>query len=297
MFREWAQLLDREKGASNIAEVLVLALLIYGLLAFLRGGRGENMLKTLGILLAVGFIIVREVAKTELLQWERLVLVLDTIFQASIIALVVIFQPELRRGLALRIGQKWFTAPIQVQQVAEEIADTATRLSKTKVGALMVLERQDGLDDYIASGQPVDAPVKDELLRTIFFPGTPMHDGAVIIQGGRIAAAGCILPLTEQTNIGQQLGTRHRAGLGLSEVSDALIVIVSEETGIISIAEGGRLHRNLDRDKLMALLHELYLSPAGERPAPAPVVTPDGAAISGPPQKITTRVTRKVVAQ
>src|SRR5690606_4462822 len=151
------------------------------------------------------------------LELARLTLVLDAIFQASVIALVVIFQPELRRGLALKIGEKWFTQSVPEQQVLEEVANAAVRLSKSKEGALMAIERKDGLKNYISTGTVIDAEVKADLLVNLFYPGAPLHDGAVIIQNGRIAAAGCFLPLTDNPDISKALGTRHRAAIGLSE--------------------------------------------------------------------------------
>src|SRR5690606_23645488 len=134
------------------------------------------------------------------------------------------------------------------REVVEEVANAAAKLSKAKIGALIAIEREDSLKEYVASGTSCDAEVRADLLRTIFYVGTPLHDGAVIIQKGRLAAAGCFLPLTDNPAIPKSLGTRHRAGIGLSEAEDAMVVIVSEETGTISFAEGGRLHRELDRD-------------------------------------------------
>lgn len=256
------ELLRLFRDAGNLSEVLILSILLFGLLTFLRGTRGEGMLKSLGFFLAVGFIVLRGLSQE--FELARLTLVLDAIFQASVIALVVIFQPELRRGLALKIGEKWFTQSVPEQQVLEEISSAAARLSKSKEGALMAIERKDGLKNYISTGTVLDAEVKADLLANIFWPGAPLHDGAVIVQNGRIAAAGCFLPLTDNPDISKALGTRHRAALGLSEVEDALVVVVSEETGTISLAEGGRLHRELDRESLLQMLKDLYLAPEEE---------------------------------
>lgn len=258
---------------TNLSEVLILSILLFGLLTFLRGTRGEGMLKSLGFFLAVGFIVLRGLSQE--FELARLTLVLDAIFQASVIALVVIFQPELRRGLALKIGEKWFTQSVPEQQVLEEVASAAARLSKSKEGALMAIERKDGLKNYISTGTVIDAEVKADLLANIFWPGAPLHDGAVIVQNGRIAAAGCFLPLTDNPDISKALGTRHRAAIGLSEVEDALVVVVSEETGTISLAEGGRLHRELDRESLLQMLKDLYLA-TDEEEEPPPVPDPTG---------------------
>lgn len=248
----------------NVPEVLVLAGLLFGLLTVLRGTRGEGMLKTLAGILAFTYIAIRGMATAEF--WgtglQRLTLVLDAVFQASVIALVVIFQPELRRGLALRIGGGLFTASGRERPIIDEVLNAAFVLSKHKIGALIALQRKDALTEYIGSGVTIDAQVKGALLQSIFYVGTPLHDGAVIIQNGRIAAAGCFLPSTDPNNptIPKTLGARHRAGLGLSEEEDALVVIVSEETGGISLAEGGTLHRDLDREGLLNLLEELFLN-------------------------------------
>lgn len=291
MTQEIARLLDPANLASFL-EVVVLSILLFGLLTFLRGTRGEGMLKSLGVFLAVGFIGLRGAAQH--FDLARLTLVLDAIFQASIIALVVIFQPELRRGLALKIGEKWFTQTVPEQQVFEEVATAAARLSRTKEGALIAIERKDGLKNYVSTGTTLDAVVKAELLANIFWPGAPLHDGAVIIQNGRIMAAGCFLPLSENPDISKQLGTRHRAAIGLSEVEDAIVVVVSEETGTISIAEGGRLHRELDRESLLQLLHDLFAAEDDEDEAPGAEPGPE----AGGPQpggKTTTRMTRRIL--
>lgn len=275
MLRELWRLIQ---DPTNLSEVLILSILLFGLLTFLRGTRGEGMLKSLGFFLAVGFIVLRGLSQE--FELARLTLVLDAIFQASVIALVVIFQPELRRGLALKIGEKWFTSNVPEAQVLEEVANAAARLSKSKEGALVAIERKDGLKNYVSTGTQIDAEVKADLLANIFWPGAPLHDGAVILQNGRIAAAGCFLPLTDNPDINKSLGTRHRAAIGLSEVEDALVVVVSEETGTISLAEGGRLHRELDRESLLQMLKDLYLSPEDEdEPPPLPL----GDAETNPP--------------
>ena len=262
----WRELSD----LNSLFEVLILAVLIFALLTFLRGSRGEGMLKILGSVLAIAYIGLRALALAfpggEL---KRLTLVLDAIFQASVIALVVIFQPELRRGLALKIP-RFFAGTVPEHQIVEEVVLAASRCAKAKIGALIALERDSSLKEYVQSGTHIDAEVKADLLRTIFYVGTPLHDGAVIITGGRIAAAGCFLPLTDNPNVPKALGTRHRAGIGLSEVEDALVVIVSEETGQISLAEAGTLHRDLDRDTLQRLLDELYLARQEEKPPQQP---------------------------
>lgn len=304
----WRELRGLFEDWSALPEVLILTVLIFGLLTFLRGTRGEGMLKTLAAFLAIGFVVLRTLALEG--EFKRLTLVLDAIFQASVITLVVIFQPELRRGLALKIGSSFMTSNVPQQEIVDEVVNAATRLAKTKIGALIVLERKDSLKEYVSTGTTLDAEVRTDLLRTVFYVGTPLHDGAVIIQGGRVAAAGCFLPLTDNPAVPKALGTRHRAAIGLSEVEDALVIVCSEETGAISLAEGGNLHRELDREQLLKLLHEMYLKQeedeeGGDGGAPAPVdpsgkpsaktATGSHAPPKSGPGKTTSRTRRRAV--
>jgi len=250
------ELINLFESPKNIVEVLILFLLIFGLLSFLRGTRGEGILKGLGAFLVFSFVGLLGIARV--FNFERLEFLLDSIFKTSVIALVIIFQPELRRGL-VKIVQIPFAEAMPESRVLEEITNAAQRLAKLKVGALIALERQTGLKVFTENAVRLDAEVKAELLYIIFFPGSPLHDGAVVIQNGRVAAAGCLFPLTDNPEVSKSLGTRHRAGIGLSEETDALVVICSEETGTISLAEGGRLHRDLDKEQLYELLRKLYL--------------------------------------
>jgi diadenylate cyclase len=258
VIRELVNLFESPK---NIVEVLILFLLIFGLLSFLRGTRGEGILKGLGAFLVFSFVGLLGIARV--FNFERLEFLLDSIFKTSVIALVIIFQPELRRGL-VKIVQIPFAEAMPESRVLEEITNAAARLAKLKVGALIALERQTGLKVFTENAVRLDAEVKAELLYIIFFPGSPLHDGAVVIQNGRVAAAGCLFPLTDNPEVSKSLGTRHRAGIGLSEETDALVVICSEETGTISLAEGGRLHRDLDKEQLYELLKKLYLQDDGQ---------------------------------
>jgi diadenylate cyclase len=253
VLRELLSIFDKWQ---NPVEVLILFFLVFGLLSFLRGTRGEGILKGLGAFLIFSFVGLLGIARV--FQFERLEFLLDSIFRTSVIALVIIFQPELRRGL-VKIVQIPFAEALPESRVVEEVSNAAARLAKLKVGALIALERQMGLKLFTENAVRLDAEVKAELLYIIFFPGSPLHDGAVVIQNGRVAAAGCLFPLTDNPEVSKSLGTRHRAGIGLSEETDALVVICSEETGTISLAEGGRLHRDLDREQLFELLRKLYL--------------------------------------
>jgi diadenylate cyclase len=269
----------------NPVEVVILFFLVFGLLTFLRGTRGEGILKGLGAFLIFSFVGLLGIARV--FQFERLEFLLDSIFRTSIIALVIIFQPELRRGL-VKIVQIPFAEALPESRVVEEVSNAAARLAKLKVGALIALERQQSLKVFTENASRLDAEVKAELLYIIFFPGSPLHDGAVVIQNGRVAAAGCLFPLTDNPEVAKSLGTRHRAGIGLSEETDALVVICSEETGTISLAEGGRLHRDLDKEQLSQLLHKLYLQ---DEATPAVALDENKAG----PSTQTTTITREKV--
>jgi diadenylate cyclase len=189
--------------------------------------------------------------------------IIDAIFRwlltISVTALIVIFQPELRRGL-LRLGRNPMIGRFVARdsRLVDEVVKAATTLAKDRIGALIVFEGQVALNSYIASGVPINADVKAELLDTIFWPGSALHDGAVILREERIAAGACLLPLTENPDVGTNLGTRHRAAIGITEESDAVCVIVSEETGTISVARAGVLTRDFDEDRLRADLRESY---------------------------------------
>ncbi len=174
------------------------------------------------------------------------------------IALPVVFQPELRRALEQLGRGSFFSSSLarwtDTEVIIHEILDAVNTLARTRTGALIIIERETGIRDYVDSGVPVDGVVNSQLLVNIFTPLSPLHDGAVIISDGRLARAACFLPLTDNPNLSKELGTRHRAGLGITEVSDALALIVSEETGWISVAREGRLSRNLDEQRLQEIL-------------------------------------------
>jgi len=231
-----------------ILEIVVLWFFFYMLLVFIRGTRTVQVLKGL-IILVIIFIITQEL-HLQIINW-----ILTKVFTISVIAFVMIFHPELRRGLA-RIGQ--FGMFYRERQTLDEIAKAAILLSKKKTGALIAVEKEIGLKAYIESGITIDSQVSSELVNTIFMLGTPLHDGGVVVQGARIAAAGCLFPLTQNPHVSKAIGTRHRAGMGLSEETDAIVVIVSEETGHISIAKGGRLTKNINEEDLSRMLAFLY---------------------------------------
>ncbi len=239
-------------------EILVLAVLFYFILKFIRGSRGAGLLKGVIFLLVVGmvgFLYVADLAGLihikELLKW---------VISGSAFALIVIFAPEMRRGLQ-RLAQSRLLSPLLHEHssaVISEIIAATTKLAKNRIGALVAIERDVGLSEYVENAVKVDAQLTSELLETIFYPGSAMHDGAVIVQHDRVAAAGCLFPLTDDPTLTKSLGTRHRAALGISEETDAIVVIVSEETGRVSLCVEGKLVGPLAPDALSQLLHELY---------------------------------------
>lgn len=237
----------------SIVDMAVVALIFYQLWMLIKGTRAVQLLKGLAVLLVVSTLA--NYFHLNTINW-----MLGKVWQMLIVALPVVFQPELRRALEQLGRGKFFTRhPLRVGNEAminmiQELVRCTQVLSKNRIGALLVIERRTGVQDIIETGIKIDGVVSSEFLVNIFIPNTPLHDGAVVIQGDRVAAAGCFLPLSENMNIQKELGTRHRAALGLTEVSDAVILIVSEETGAISIAQDGGLTRFLDEKMIHDLL-------------------------------------------
>ena len=256
----WAKLtiLVSTMRFSDIVDILIVAYLIYNIIMLIRKTNSFRLAR--GILLILIALWLSGVLK--LTMFNRL---LQKTVELGLIALVIIFQPELRRLLE-RMGSKTFPSfgskPLETLGMDNVISQTiaaCTQLSSTKTGALIVFERVVTLDEQMRSGTTVNSDVTAELLKNIFYPKAPLHDGAVVIRDGRIAAAGCVLPLTSNTNLSPDLGTRHRAGIGMSEHSDAVVVIVSEETGGISIAVDGMLKRRLSAETFEAILRSELL--------------------------------------
>ena len=247
---------------SDLFDVIIIAIIIYQLAKILLETRAIQLLKGIAIL----FVIL---LASDWLKLNALNYILGNTMQAGLFAVVVIFQPELRNMLE-RVGRSKAGKIIDMvsgqsendktMHVIDELCDAAVNLSKTKTGALIVIERETKLGDVIRTGSIVNANVSAALLENIFVPNTPLHDGAVIIRGDRIYTAGSLLPLTSNTNLSRELGTRHRAALGISEASDAMVIVVSEETGKISIAINGTLTRNLDRESLHRALVRVFRS-------------------------------------
>jgi len=250
-----------------VVDILSVALIFYWLLRVAQGTRAAQLIR--GLVILLGAVI----GAANLFQLAALNWLLSVTLPALIVAIPIVFQPELRRALE-RIGHtgSWLRPPLAVwshevdlRHAIEEITRAAAQLSRLRYGALIVIERDTGLQDYADRGIPLDANLTRQLLINIFFPNSPLHDGAVIVRGTRILAAGCVLPLSDNVAIESQLGTRHRAGIGITEESDAVAVIVSEETGQISVASNGRLYRNLDPERLRRILRMLLHV---DKPAP-----------------------------
>src|SRR5438309_10318061 len=267
-------------GWVEVFDILIVAVILYQLLKLVRGTRAAELIVGLVLLALVG--VIATTLHLILLQW---------LFQNAapfvVIAVIVLFQPELRRALDqvgrlshLNLQLSQFNPQAFNRGVAEAIR-AAERLSARKTGALIVFEREVGLEDYAATGVRINGELTAEFLQTIFFPNSPLHDGAVIVRGNVILAAGCLLPLADEAAVRERLGTRHRAAIGLSLASDALVLVVSEETGSISVVENGRIARNLDGD---GLRRQLTGSLDGASPNGATRIRPNilGWRLTGP---------------
>jgi diadenylate cyclase len=243
----------------NVIEILIIYLIIYTFLRFMEGTRGEGILKGIALLILTVPILVTIIAdRFDIL--DRLLVIVKFFGAAAIPVVVIIVQPELRRAL-VRLGQTRIFGMFlggETEGMVDQIVKAAFRMSRRKIGALIAIEREVGLQNYVERGTVLDARVSSEILCTIFFPGSDLHDGAVVIQKERIAAAGCLFPLSENPDLGSVLGTRHRAALGITDESDAIVVVVSEETGVVSFVHRGRMERPLNVAELRRLLLEYY---------------------------------------
>lgn len=237
---------------ASIMDIIVVTYIFYKGYMLIKETRAEQLLK--GILLIVFLIPISSMFHLTMLNW-----ILTKTITIGVLSLIIIFQPEIRRALehlgSTTFSDKLFTQDEEkLSKTIGEIANAVENLSNAKTGALIIIEQLTGLEDIAASGTKLDAEVSAALLENIFVVNTPLHDGATIIRNDRIVSSACILPLTSNQNINKKLGTRHRAAIGISENSDALIIIVSEETGIISLAANGNLTRNYDNEKLKNIL-------------------------------------------
>ena len=239
---------------TDVVEVLVIAVLVYYILLWVKNTRAWSLLK--GVVVILLFFVFAAIFNMTTILW-----IAENVFTIAVTAIVVILQPELRRALET-LGRKNILAsilPFETNKVQEgkisqstiqEIVKACTEMSRVRTGALIVIENEQGMDDYCRTGIDVDGIVTSQLLINIFEHNTPLHDGAVIIRGNRVLSATCYLPLSDSMNLGKELGTRHRAGVGISEVTDSVTVIVSEETGKISVAFEGKLERNVSPERL-----------------------------------------------
>lgn len=238
-----------------LLEILILWWAFYLIFVFVKETRAFQVLKGLIILLII--IVITTTFLSQRLGLYTLNWIIEKFFALLVLAFLIIFHPELRQGLA-RIGEQGILSAFVIEEhVIDEIVNASFLLSKRKIGAIVAIERTSLLKSYTDTGIFLDSRVSQELLATIFMPNTPLHDGAVIIRGERVVSAGCLLPLSDNLRISRSLGTRHRAAIGLTEQTDSVAVIVSEETGSVSIAINGRLTRDLDKEGLERVLNNL----------------------------------------
>jgi diadenylate cyclase len=244
----------------DIIDILIVAFLIYRIFLFLSETRAIQILIGLFILLLFSVI-------AKFLHFYTLSFIFNNLITIGIFALIVIFQPEIRRILA-KLGEKQFgifTSEEEAEKIIEEIVRAAKKLSEDRVGGLIVVEREVNLDNYIEAGTVIDGKISKELLITIFWPGTPLHDGAVIVRRDKIHKAGAFLPLSLNPHLPQTVGTRHRAAIGITEETDAVVVVISEETGAVSVSYTGKFIKNLDPQKLKKVLKDLLIKKKEER--------------------------------
>jgi uncharacterized protein (TIGR00159 family) len=257
----WGLISDQVAGFDPVRDVIDIALValgVYWLLLLIRGTRAIQIL--IGLLLLLGANLASQAFELTTLQW-----ILDNFLSSAVLIIIVLFQADIRRALA-RVGRGVFpVARREETQVAEEVARAAQVLAQRGIGALIVLERETHVADLIEAGTALDAALKRDLLITLFLPSSPLHDGAVVIQAGRIAQAGCILPLTLREDLPEGVGTRHRAAVGITEESDAVAVVVSEETRALSVVAGGVLGHGLDGARLREVLRDLLAGGDAER--------------------------------
>jgi len=246
-------------GWRDILDIALVSLILYRLILLIRGTKASKML--VGVLLLLLASVFARHLSLYTLDW-----LLQSFWAYIVIALIVIFQPEIRRALA-RMGEAsfipTFTTAEELKSL-EEIVRAAISLANRKIGALMVIQRETRLKDFVELGTPLDARVSKELLMSIFHPSSPIHDGAVVIKGNRVVAAGCFLPIAPTTRISKSLGTRHRAALGLTEETDAVVIVVSEETGQISMSMNGKLETHLDMGTLRDMLTDIFTEKKAE---------------------------------
>jgi diadenylate cyclase len=253
------ELLKQHRLILDILDIALMSLILYRLLLIIKGTKAAQMLIGLGILLLAS--VASRYLELYTIDW-----LVQSFWAQIVIAIIVLFQPEIRRALA-HMGEAQFLTFTKAEELKslEEIVRAAISLANRKIGALVVIERETSLKDFVEVGTPLDAKVSKELLMSIFHPTSPIHDGAVIIKGNRISAAGCFLPITLSAELSKSLGTRHRAGIGLTEETDAIAIIVSEETGFISMALDGKLETRLDMGTLRDMMTDIFVAKKGQQ--------------------------------
>jgi diadenylate cyclase len=256
-------------------DILVVTLGIYWLLLLIRGTRAVQILVGLLVLIALSLA-------SEAFDFATLGLILQNFLGSAVVIMFILFQQDIRRALA-RVGRGFFpnVSAQQESQIVEEVIRAAQSLAQKRVGALIVLERETALDDQIAAGTRIDAQVSMELLVSIFLPSSPLHDGAVIVQDGRLSSVGCILPLTLRGDLPEGVGTRHRAAVGITEETDAVVIVVSEETATISVVVAGEMVHGLDAPRLRVVLRDVLSGERRELPAGPEINKPLGVAEAG----------------
>ena len=253
---------------TDIAEIIILSFLIYNILVWVKQTRAWNLLK--GIIVVLAFVLLAAIFQMNTILW-----IAGKTINVAVIAIIIVFQPELRRALEV-LGRKNFLTsilPLDSQKTQERFSERVTNelvkatyeMAKVKTGALIVIEQDVSLKEYERTGIELDSLVSSQLLINIFEHNTPLHDGAIIVRGNRIVSATCYLPLSDNMGLSKELGTRHRAAVGISEVSDSLTIVVSEETGSVSIAKNGRILRNLTQEQLREQLLKLQIKPEEKR--------------------------------
>jgi len=249
---ELKEILNSTRWLLDALDVALVAFIIYRIILLIKGTRAVQMVVGLAVLLAV--YVVSEVTGLYTLQW-----LLNNFLTSIVLVIVVIFQNDIRRAL-MHVGRNPFFADVTYSEenhIIDELVTVTVSLASKKIGALMVIERETGLKNFLEIGVEIDAKVSSDLISAIFLPLSPLHDGALILQNGRLKQAGCFLPLSQNPDINKQLGTRHRAAIGLTELVDAVAIVVSEETGKISVVVGGRMTRGLDSTSLRRILMRL----------------------------------------
>ncbi|MCX7913775.1 MAG: diadenylate cyclase CdaA [Thermodesulfovibrionales bacterium] len=243
----------------DIVDIVLVSIIFYRILLIIKGTKAAKMLLGLGVLMIISFF-------SKYLELYTLDWIISSFWGQVVIVVIVIFQPEIRRALA-RMGESSIfqsLTPAEELKSLEEIIKAVISLSNKKIGALIVIEREVSIKDYVEIGVPLDAKVSKELLLSVFHPTSPIHDGAVVIKGNRVLAAGCFLPIALEADLSKSYGTRHRAGIGITEETDAVAIVVSEETGTISVGVDGKMESDFDIATLRDKLTELFTKPKKE---------------------------------